>query len=157
MLSRLGDTRLVVESTHAWSLSRLDEGDTGMPEEVDALATTGRDGVKVLVWRHADDQYATDPRASAVTVRLEHLPFGGGARVSHWRIDGAHSNSHTVWRALGAPQDPSEGDLRAIQARQELERLEPDQTVAVHDGALTLRLALPLPSVSLLEIRPVVS
>jgi xylan 1,4-beta-xylosidase len=157
MLSRLGDTRLAVESTSAWSLSRLDDGDTGMPEEVDALATTGRDGVKVLVWRHADDQYATDPRATAVTVRLDRLPFGGGARVSHWRIDGAHSNSHTVWRALGSPQDPPEGDLLAIQARQELERLEPDQTVAVRDGALTLRLALPLPSVSLLEIRAAVS
>jgi xylan 1,4-beta-xylosidase len=157
MLSRLGDTRLAVESTSAWSLSRLDDGATGMPEEVDALATTGRDGVKVLVWRHADDQYATDPRAAAVTVRVEHLPFGGSARVSHWRIDGAHSNSHAVWRALGAPQDPSDGDLRAIQARQELERLEPDQTVAVRDGVLTLRLALPLPSVSLLEIGPAMS
>jgi len=74
-----------------------------------------------------------------------------------WRIDGAHSNSHAVWRALGAPQDPSDGDLRAIQARQELERLEPDQTVAVRDGVLTLRLALPLPSVSLLEIGPAMS
>jgi xylan 1,4-beta-xylosidase len=157
MLSRLGDTRLAVESTSAWSLTRLDDGDVGMPEEVDALATTGRDSVSVLVWRHADDQYATDLRATAVTVRLEHLPFGGAARVSHWRIDGAHSNSHAVWRALGAPQDPSEGDLRAIQARQELERLEPDQTVAVRDGAFALRVALPLPSVSLLEIRPAAS
>ena len=157
MLSRLGDTRLAVESTSAWPLTRLDDGDTGMPEEVDALATAGRDAVSVLVWRHADDQYAADPRAAAVTVRLDHLPFGGAARVSHWRIDGAHSNSHAVWRALGAPQDPSEGDLRAIHARQELERLEPDQTVTVRDGALALRVALPLPSVSLLEIRPATS
>jgi xylan 1,4-beta-xylosidase len=154
MLSRLGETRLAVESTSAWPLDRLDDGDTGMPEEVDALATTGRDGVSVLVWRHADDQYATDSRATAVTVRVDHLSFSGGARVSHWRIDSAHSNSHAVWRALGGPQDPSEHDLRAIQERQELERLEPDQTIAVRDGVLTLRIALPLPSVSLLEIRP---
>ena len=154
MLSRLGETRLAVESTAAWSLDRLDENVAGMSEEVDALATTGRDGVSVLVWRHADDQYATDARATAVTLRLEHLPFSGGARVSHWRIDGAHSNSHSVWRALGAPQDPSESELRAIQERQELERLEPDQAVTVRDGILTLPIALPLPSVSLLEIRP---
>jgi xylan 1,4-beta-xylosidase len=157
MLSRLGETRLAVESTSAWPLGRLDDGETGMPEEVDALATTGRDAVSVLVWRHADDQYATDSRATAVTVRVDHLPFSGGARVSHWRIDGAHSNSHEIWRALGAPQDPSDSDLRAIQARQELERLEPDQTATVRDGTLTLRIALPLPSVSLLEIRPAAS
>ena len=87
MLSRLGDTRLAVESSHAWSLERLDDGEAAMPEEIDALATAGRDGVSVLVWRHADDQYATDARDADVVVRLERLPFGGPLRVSHWRID----------------------------------------------------------------------
>jgi len=73
--------------------------------------------------------------------------------VSHWRIDSAHSNSHTAWRALGGPQDPSPDELASIEGRQGLERLEPDSTVAVRDGALTLRITLPLPSVSLIEIR----
>jgi len=153
MLSRLGDTRLAVESSHAWSMDRLDDGAAGMSEEVDALATAGGDGVSVLVWRHADDQYATDARDTAVTVRLERLPFAGNVRVSHWRIDSAHSNSHTAWRALGGPQDPSPDELASIEGRQGLERLEPDSTVAVRDGALTLRITLPLPSVSLIEIR----
>ena len=154
MLSRLGEMRLAVESTGAWSLDRLDESEAGMAEEVDALATSGRDGVSVLVWRHADDQYAIAARDTAVIVRLERLRFSGSARVSHWRIDAAHSNSHTVWRALGAPQDPSERDLRTIEERQGLEQLEPDQTMTVRDGTLTLRIGLPLPSVSLLEVRP---
>ena len=154
MLSRLGTTRLAVESSGAWPLDRLDDGAAGMPEEIDAIATTGGDGVSVLVWRHADDQYAADSRATAVTLKLEHLPFRGEARLSHWRIDAAHSNSHTVWRALGGPQDPSERELAAIRERQELERLEPDRSLTVRDGAATVQIALPLPSVSLLEIRP---
>jgi xylan 1,4-beta-xylosidase len=100
------------------------------------------------------DQYATDARDTAVTLRLERLPFAGDVRVSHWRIDSAHSNSHTVWRALGGPQDPSPTELASIEARQGLERFEPDSTVAVRDGALTLRIARRLlPSVSLIEIR----
>ena len=33
----------------------------------------------VLVWRHADDQYAADARDTEVTLRVEHLPFGGDA------------------------------------------------------------------------------
>ena len=154
MLSRLGTTRLAVESSGAWPLDRLDDGAAGMPEEIDAIATTGGDGVSVLVWRHADDQYAADSRATAVTLKLEHLPFRGEARLSHWRIDAAHSNSHTVWRALGGPQDPSERELAAIRERQELERLEPDRSLTVRDGAATVQIALPLPGVSLLEIRP---
>jgi xylan 1,4-beta-xylosidase len=155
MLGRLGDTRVAADSTRAWSLERLDDGEVGMPEEIDALATTGPGGgVSILVWRHADDQYATDPRDADVTLRVERLPANGPVRVQHTRIDARHSNSHTVWRSLGAPQDPSQAQLRAIHERQGLERLEPDRTASVQDGVLTLRIALPLPSASLIEIGP---
>jgi len=154
MLARLGDTRLAVESRDAWPLDRLDGGDAGMPEEVDALATfNGRDCVSVLVWRHADDQHAADTAAREVALSIERLPFAGPVGVRHWRIDARHSNSHTAWQALGRPQDPSEGQLRAIKERQGLELLEPEREIAGAGGRVTLTVALPLPSVSLLEIR----
>lgn len=154
MLSRLGDTRLAVESTHAWPLERLGADEAGMPEEIDALAAGGAAGVSVVVWRHADDQYATDTRAADVTLLIERLPFRGTVSVAHWRIDASHSNGHAAWQAQGAPQDPTEAQLHAIHERQGLERLEPDRSETVRDGTLTLRLSLPLPSVSLIELRP---
>src|SRR5207247_1645457 len=84
MLARLGDARLAVESSHAWSLDRLDDAAEGMSEEVDALATAdGRGGVSVLVWRHADDQYATAAREADVTLQIARLPFGGHVRLHH--------------------------------------------------------------------------
>jgi len=154
MLSRLGDTRLAVESSRAWTLERLDADHAGMPEEIDALAAAGASHVSVVVWRHADDQYATDATDARVALRLERLPFRGAVNVTHWRIDRTHSNSHTAWLAQGSPQDPSETQLHDIRERQGLERLEPDRREAVRDEALTLTLSLPLPSVSLIEIRP---
>jgi xylan 1,4-beta-xylosidase len=155
MLGRLGDTRLAAESTHAWPLDRLDAGEAGMREEIDALAAAGPDRVGVVVWRHADDQYASDPSADDVTLRIERLPFRGEVAVTHWRIDAAHSNSHAAWQVQGRPQDPSDAQLDAIKARQGLERAEPDHRESVRDGTLTLRLSLPLPSVSLVEIGPI--
>jgi xylan 1,4-beta-xylosidase len=154
MLSRLGDRRLTVESSHAWLLDRLDDGEAEMPQEIDALATSRHEAVQILVWRHADDQYTTDAREIEVTVRVERLPFAGEVRVHHARIDGCHSNSHAVWQTLGRPQDPSPAELSALRDRQGLERLGPARTETVRDGALTLRISLPLPSVSLLEIGP---
>ena len=155
MLARLGDTRLAAESSHAWSLDRLDDPEADMPEEIDALAASGRGAsVQILLWRHADDQYATDARETDVTLRVERLPFAGAAAVHHTRIDACHSNSHTVWQALGRPQDPSEPELRAIKERQGLEPSDPPRVEPIEDGVLTLRISLPLPGVSLLEIRP---
>ncbi len=155
MLARLGDTRLAAHASHAWALDRLDDGEEGMPEEIDALATfNGRDCVSVLAWRHADDQYATDTGETAVTLRVERLPFEGGrVRLRHWRIDGRHSNSHAAWTELGAPQDPSEPQLRSIKERQGLELFEPEREAAIQGGALVARISFPLPSVSLIEIQ----
>jgi xylan 1,4-beta-xylosidase len=155
MLARMGDVRLAADSSHAWPLGRLDDGEVGMPEEIDALATfNGRNCVTVLVWRHADDQYLADTAETAVTLRIEHLPFAGNRiRLRHWRIDVRHSNSHTAWTTQGGPQDPSEAQLRAIKDRQGLELLEPEREEAVQDGSLVLRIPFPLPSVSLIEIR----
>jgi hypothetical protein len=51
--------------------------------------------------------------------------------------------------------DPSEAQLRAIKERQGLELLEPERDVAIRQGVLQLRIPFPLPSVSLIEIRPV--
>jgi xylan 1,4-beta-xylosidase len=156
MLARLGNLRLPVAADRAWALDRLDEGADGTPEEVDALAASnGADRVTVLVWRRADDQYLTDQAAADVEIVLEGLPFAGStARIREWRIDAEHSNSHTAWQAAGAPDDPSEAQLRAIKDRQGLERLGGDRVETVQAGGrLTLRVSLPLPSVSLVEIQ----
>ena len=75
-------------------------------------------------------------------------------RLRHWRIDARHSNSHAAWLAQGGPQDPSEAQLRAIKDRQGLELLEPERGEVIREGALQLRIPFPLPSVSLIEIRP---
>ncbi|MBA3942995.1 MAG: glycoside hydrolase [Herpetosiphonaceae bacterium] len=158
LLARLGDTRLRVESSAAWPLERLDDGDAGMPEEVDALATfSGRDSVAILVWRHADDQHLTDQTEIDVALRIERLPFeGNSVHIRHWRIDGQHSNSYSAWQAAGAPQDPSPGQLHAIRERQGLELYEPDRVEPLRDGSLVLHVRLPLPSVALIELHAAV-
>ena len=92
---------------------------------------------------------------SLVDVVLDRLPFESDrVRVRHWRIDRDHSNSYIAWIEAGAPQDPSVGQLRAIKDRQRLQLFEPDRELEIQDGRLTLQLNLPLPGVSLLEIRP---
>ncbi|MBE1607407.1 GH39 family glycosyl hydrolase [Actinopolymorpha pittospori] len=157
MFARLGDERLAATSSASWPLSALDDAGTGMAEEVDVLATRDDDGqVSVLVWRHVDDQYATAEGPTAVTVRLENVPADvAGFDVDHWRIDHDHSNAHTVWQGLGAPQGPTPEQVAAIRERAGLERHESPRRVTVAGARVELSTDLPLPSVSLFVLTPV--
>jgi xylan 1,4-beta-xylosidase len=122
---------------------------------VDVLASrsSGDGRVAVLVWRHADDQYATDEATTPVELQVDGLAPGRWS-VAHRRIDRGHSNSHTVWQDLGAPQDPTPEQLATIRDRQGLERFADDLVETVGDGGLALRLELLLPSLSLIVITP---
>lgn len=123
--------------------------------EVDGLAAldAATGAVTVALWHHADDQYATAPPAE-VTVALRRLPFDpAGALVRHWRIDGSHSNAHSVWQELGRPQDPSATQLAALKARQGLEPGEPLAAEPDGAGGARVTLRLPLHALSLLEVR----
>ena len=45
--------------------------------------------------------------AARVTVQLQGLPLAAGpARLSHYRIDGEHSNSYHQWQLFGSPTAP---------------------------------------------------
>jgi xylan 1,4-beta-xylosidase len=154
--AHLGDRRLGASSDAAVAVDDLSALGAGLAEEVDVLASAGStDGrVAVLVWRHADDQYAVDDDPAEVDLRVDGLAPGDWT-LSHWRIDAGHSNSHTVWQDLGAPQDPTPEQLATIADRQGLERYSDDTTVTVEDGQnLSLTVELPLPAVSLLALVP---
>lgn len=149
MLGRLGQTRLGTTSSHGRDV--LQSGAPGI--EVDALAAASGDRITVLVWHQADEWWAEGE--AEVEVRLERLPFEGGAVVSHYRIDGSHSNAYAEWVQQGRPQDPSPAQLARLKSRQGLELYEPPRTVAVSgDRTLTLSLSLPLFATSLFEIAP---
>jgi xylan 1,4-beta-xylosidase len=157
MLGRLDRYRLPVVSDAAWSVDRLDDTLPGTPpEEVDALASRSDDGrVSVLVYRRTDDQYQASESETPVTVTIKGLNEALQYTRVHHRIDGTHSNSHTIWKSLGSPQDPSPEQLAEIKSGQGLEELEPASVLTPVGGILTLEVSLPLTAVSLLEFEPV--
>lgn len=105
----------------------------------------------MLVWRHTDDQYQTDEASATVQVSITGLT-DSEYLLRHHRIDAEHSNSHTIWSALGSPQVPSETEIAQIKARQGLEELEAERRVIPTGGTLELTVQLPLPAVSLLAL-----
>jgi xylan 1,4-beta-xylosidase len=171
MLSRLGGTRIAATTDDAETdiapgetvgMDRRrprDEADAEQMEEhhrvlphprVDSLAAKSGDAVQVLVWHQVCDQYAGGQRE--VNVRVAGLDGWERAVVRHWRISEGCSNAHTVWKALGRPDWPSEAQVALMKERERLEKCQPDRTELVRNGEIVLRTSLPMHSVSMYEL-----
>lgn len=147
MLSRLGRQRLDARVEQ-------DAGPAASAGRIGVLASrhAGDGGVVVIVWHHDDNQYA-HPRASAQLV-VHDLPCAARpVRVREYLIDHQHSNSHTAWREMGAPQDPDATQISAVRARSSLEMVRED-TLDSCPLSLSRDMTLSCPAAWLLEIVP---
>jgi xylan 1,4-beta-xylosidase len=158
-----------------WALKMLEElGTTVLPVSfdgdgagslVDALATRDAgekgDTVKVLAWNMTLDQNkaAGDPALDRdVTLSVQGLRPGSTYRLTHHRVDAAHSNVAGRWGALrdGDQAWPTETQWEELRQADRLEQLEPEREVtAGPDGAVTVTFALPMPGISGLALTPV--
>jgi len=149
MFSRMAGDRVAAISTGAVPLDTiLAQGVRGTPD-VSALASLEESRLSVMVWHYHDDDVA-GPDA-AVTLDVSGLPIAtGDARLRHYRIDEAHSNSYAAWKRLGSPIAPNREQYAQLESAGRLAEVGPPHTLAVAGGATTLRFTLPRQAVSLL-------
>lgn len=90
-----------------------------------AFATLSQDNsaVQVMVYDHS----GTDD----VKLTINNIPFTGPARVEHFLIDSAHSNSYRVWVGMGKPKVPTAAQWTQLKAAAELAYADPVDTVAL--------------------------
>jgi len=152
-----------------WALAMLERlGDDVIPCElrgdgagglVDAWATRGSDGrVAIAVWNGTLDQSkaAGSPLLERdVTLNVDGLESGLAYELRHHRLDARHSNILAVWESLGAPDWPDDATWRTLRDANRLELLEPPRTVVPDGRFVELAFALPMPSVSLVDLVPV--
>ena len=119
--------------------------------DVNAVATQNERSVNVLVWNyHDDDLPAPDVR---VSLMIGSVPAGNGrVLVRHYRVDGDHSNSYTVWKALGSPQHPTLQQYAQLERAGRLEELGSPERKATENGKVNLEFTLPRHGVSLVEL-----
>ncbi len=172
MLSRLGSTRLAVETDDEEEdvapgetvgnekrrpkdeadAAAMGQWDRVQPRpQVDGFAARDGDQVHVLVWNQVYDQYATGERAVAVSV--SGLEDWESATVAHYQISDRFSNAHTVWQGLGCPDWPDKRQIRFMKEREGLEKVQPDRCEVVENGTVEVRLRLPMHGVSMLVLK----
>ena len=151
LLGGLSGNTIPVTSSGAQPLaSILANGVRALPD-IDAMATLDGQQVNVLVWNYHD--VLATVAASPVTMTIK-VPasFGTLATVSHLRVDETHGDAYTTWVAQGSPATPTAAQLAALQQAMVPSLLQPDQTVPVTAGAVSVSFDLPRFGLSLVTV-----
>jgi xylan 1,4-beta-xylosidase len=151
MLAQMGGRRVATQSSGEQPLDAImRDGVRGSPD-VAALAALAPQKLCVLVWHYHDDDLP-GPDAE-VSLALDHLPAGiSSARLSHYRIDAAHSNAFAVWQQLGSPTAPTEAQYAQLEKAGQLTPLAAAYGIRVGNGHAALHFALPRQGVSLVVL-----
>ena len=119
--------------------------------DVDGLAARGEHRITALVWNYLDDPATAAEKP--VEMQISGLPATAKRiLVTHYRIDQSHSNSYTVWKAMGSPQSPRNEQYEQLKAAGQLQLLESPRWVENKAGSVRLDFSLPGESVSLVEL-----
>jgi xylan 1,4-beta-xylosidase len=153
MYSQMSGQRVAAESSGAISLDDImrsgvrGQADVGSLASMDAAARK----MTVMVWHYHDDDIA-GPDA-AVELALSGLPAEvTEAKLTHYRIDEAHSNAYAEWKRMDSPIAPNNGQYRRLERASELTAMEAAPTVPLGNGAGTLKFTLPRQGISLVVL-----
>ena len=151
MFGLMGGERLRVESSQAVALDAILKSGVSERADVAALATRQDRKLSALVWNYHDEDVA-GPEA-AVRLVVEGVPASARrVLVHHYRIDEGHSNAYTVWKGMGAPQNPTPEQYARLEEAGQLEQLESPQWMSPAGGKLEMNFRLPRQGTSLVEL-----
>lgn len=151
MFSKMGGQRLPTTSSAEVSLDDMMK--TGVREKSDVAAFASLDARKLslMVWHYHDDDL-TGPDAAVALTATGLGSATGSATLTHYRVDGDHSNSYTAWKKIGSPLAPSDKQYAALEKAGKLAQLASPEKIALTAGRATLTFTLPRQGVSLLVI-----
>ena len=153
MFALMSGNRVKVESTGQIPLDTMLTSGVRNAPDVDALATVADREAAVLAWNYHD---VADAAASSVQTKTTITGIPAGVRrvlVEHYRIDETHSNSYTVWKAMGSPQDPTAEQYARLKAAGQLELFTSPEWLDVTKQQVKISTNLPRQSISLLHLR----
>lgn len=126
-----------------------DESVRGKNSDINAIAAKGKNSATVMVWNYHDNNDLNVPD-SPVIINLEGIP-ANKVMLNHYRIDQEFSNSYTVWKKMGSPQNPSPEQIAELVKAGQLKLFTSPEWVKMVDGKTNIKMNLPRQGVSFLQ------
>jgi xylan 1,4-beta-xylosidase len=71
--------------------------------------------------------------------------------VRRYCVDRTHSNSYTVWKSMGSPQEPTSEEYSMLERAGQLEMANSPEWVDSNRGEIEMKFALPRQAVTLIQ------
>lgn len=147
----LQTNRVRATSSGQLSLDALLKDSSRSLPDIGVIATRGSHSASILVWNYDDDAVAAPP--AKIDVEVDGLPpHAGQVLTTQFRIDSEHSDSYTVWQAMGSPQHPTPAQVEKLKAAGQLQLVSSPEWLHVHAGTMRLSFALPRQGLSLFRL-----
>jgi xylan 1,4-beta-xylosidase len=152
MAGLMSGQRVMTASTGQVALNDILTTGVRQAPDVDALATRADHEAAVMLWNYHDDDLPAT--AANVEVTIAGIPAEvKRVLLEHYRIDDTHSNSYTVWKAMGSPQSPTSEQYAHLKQAGQLELLNSPVWLDVHDGKVSIATDLPRQATSLMRLK----
>ncbi len=150
MFGMMKGKMLEVNNANTLSLQQIvDSSVHGDQSYVNALATLSTKELYILLWNYHDDD--SKKLTAVINLVLQNLP-SGKVIVSNYLVDETHSNSYTLWKEMGSPQNISAKQFTKLEAAGKLQKNGGVKQLKVLNGKVNYQLPLAGQAVALLKV-----
>jgi len=150
MFGMMKGKRVEVNGNRMYSLSNFVDSSVRGYNDIGGLASSDKNSAAILVWNyHDEDKPGT---SDTIAMNIRGLPLHLHFLLTEYRIDDTNSNSYTLWKQMGSPQQPTQDQIEQLEKAGQLQKLNESKKTASKDGSLQLNIVLPRQGVSLLKL-----
>ena len=127
----------------------IDSSVRGDKPYVNALATLDAHHIYIMLWNYHDDD--SKKTGALIKIILQQLP-AVNVTAACFLVDEEHSNSYTLWKKMGSPQQVSETQYSELKKAGQLQKAGEDKQLKVLNGTINYQLNLAGQGVALLKV-----
>jgi len=142
----------VAQDNLSYSYQKVrDESVRGENPDINAIASITDHSLTILVWNYHDNNDLNVP-PSPISINIDNIPTDQ-ALLNHYRIDQELSNSYSLWKNMGSPQNPSAEQLEHLENAGQLQLLSSPEWVKIKNGKTKIEMTLPRQGISFLSLK----
>ncbi len=149
MFAMMTGDRVEVKGDRMYPLKAVLDSSIRRNNDIGAMASKGSKDAAVMLWSYHDMDKL--PAAEAVSVTLTGIP-ARSVKVTRYRIDQHNSNSYTLWKQMGSPQQPTKAQSSQLEKAGQLKMVGTVKQMPVKDGQLSIATSLARQDVELIKL-----